>query len=142
MLGLDLWVWLKIAWWSLRMWVRLYMDQVGLGLGLTHTQANWIGWTEIGPATDQMFGSNPSARVIGLAGWTHQLISSLKHNKEIETHKQRNQNPKSMRHTKPKKNLKSKPKPRSIRLRQNQKKNQNPNQKPKFMRLKWNKKWG
>ena len=122
------------------------MDQVELGLGLTHTQANWIRWTEFGPATDQMFGSNPSTRVIGLAGWTRQLISSLKHNKEIETHKQRNQNPnqnpKSMRQTKPKKNLKSKPKPRSIRLKQNQKKNQNPNQKPKFMRLKWNKKWG
>lgn len=62
------------------------MGRVGLGLGWTHTQPNWIGWTENGLADEQIFGSEPVARAFGWVGRIHQVISGLKekHNTQSE----------------------------------------------------------
>ena len=85
---------------AMERWVRLSTGWVELGFKLTRTQPDWIGWTENGLANYWMFELNLMARVVSWVGWSHQVISGLKHsNKEnIEKSKprpkeHRNQNP-------------------------------------------------
>ena len=85
---------------AMERWVRLSTGWVELGFKLTRTQPDWIECTENGLANYWMFELNLMARVVSWVGWSHQVISGLKHsNKEnIEKSKprpkeHRNQNP-------------------------------------------------
>ena len=114
----------------------LSIGRVGLGLDLTCTRINRIGWLENGPTADRIFGSNLMARVIDLVGRIRRVISSLKHNN-------RNQNPNNkqiqVQTVKTQTTNKSKSKPKTLDLwdkrkrdiKPKQQTNPNPNKKPK-----------